>query len=76
VGNAKIAVADALGTEKLYDNLQLLVTKENDFYDYLLIRLDCPPSESLLAKGSFLPKTFETELLLRAKHTVKSQRWH
>jgi len=72
INDAEITVTDALGTKTLYENLQLLAYKKDNFYDFSLKRIGSIPSESLLAKGKFDLKTLETELSLQLKHTVKN----
>ncbi|MBN1392789.1 MAG: hypothetical protein JW947_08315 [Sedimentisphaerales bacterium] len=71
INDAEINIADTQGLESLYDNLQLLVTKQDDFYDFSLFRDDSMSSESLSAKGRVYSKTLEAELSLQMKHMVK-----
>lgn len=73
IKDAEITASDAEGSKTLYDNLQLLVTKKDNFYDFLFNRIGSAPSESLLAKGKIDSETLETELSLQMKHTVKKQ---
>lgn len=71
IKDTEITVSDAEGSKTLYDNLQLLATKKENFYDFLLNRLGSAPPESLLAKGKIDSETLETELSLQMKHIVK-----
>jgi len=71
VNEAEIAITDAQGTKTLYDHLQLFATKKDDYYDFLLNKIDSGASESLLAKGTVDLNTSEIQLSLQIKHTVK-----
>ncbi len=71
INDAEITVTDAQGTKSLYDNLQLLANKKDNFYDFALNRDGSEPSESLLAKGRIDLKTLETEISLQIKHTAQ-----
>lgn len=71
IKDAEITIVDTRGSETLYENLQLLVTKDDNFYDVLFNRIDSASLESFLAHGRIDSKTLEAELSLQMKHVVK-----
>jgi hypothetical protein len=71
IKDAEITIADTQGSETIYENLQLLVLKDADSYDFTLFRNVSEYSESLSAKGRLNSKTLEVELSLQMKHIVK-----
>lgn len=70
IKDAEITIADKQGPETLYENLQLIVTKEDNFYDFLFNRISSASLESFLARGRIDSKTLEAELSLQMKHVV------
>jgi hypothetical protein len=70
IEEAEITLVNTQGSETIYKNLQLLVLKDADTYDFNLFR-DVPESPELLsAKGTLNSKTLEIELSLHIKHIV------
>lgn len=73
IRNSTVTIVGKNGATPVYDNLTLLVSKKNEFYNILFHRVIPKASERFSVQGTINSTNFNTNLLLKMTHTFKQQ---